>query len=104
MSRFSLLLLASVAFSVGGLCMKRAEGLAHLGAALGMFVSFLAGAALLSLAMRSHDLSSTYAVGLGLEATITFLIGMTVYGESTSMWRMAGVAVTVAGIVILEIA
>jgi quaternary ammonium compound-resistance protein SugE len=59
---------------------------------------------LLSLAIRSHELSSTYAVGLGLEATITFLIGMAVYGESTSMWRMAGVAVTVAGIVILGIA
>jgi quaternary ammonium compound-resistance protein SugE len=104
MSRFSLLLLASVAFSVGGVCMKRADGLAHLGAAVGMFTSFVAGAALLSLAMRSHDLSSTYAVGLGLEAAITFLVGLAVFGESTSMWRMAGVAVTVAGIVILEVA
>jgi len=104
MSRFSLLLLASMTFSVGGVCMKRADGLAHLGAAAGMFVSFLAGAALLSLAMRSHDLSSTYAVGLGLEAAITFLIGLAVFGESTSIWRMAGALVTVAGIVMLEIA
>ena len=51
MSRFSLLLLASVAFSVGGMCMKRADGLAHVGAAVCMFVSFIAGATLLSLAI-----------------------------------------------------
>lgn len=84
--------------------MKRAEGVAHLGAALGMFASFLVGAVLLSLAMRRHDLSGTYAIGLGLEATITFLLGLAIYGESTSVLRISGVLVTVAGIVMLEIA
>jgi multidrug transporter EmrE-like cation transporter len=103
MSRFGLLLMASVAFSVGGVCMKRADGVAHVGAALGMIVSFLTGAVLLSLAMRRHDLSSTYAVGLGLEAAITFLIGLAVFGESVSVGRMAGIVVTVAGVVMLEI-
>jgi multidrug transporter EmrE-like cation transporter len=84
--------------------MKRADGLAHLAAALGMFASFLAGAALLSIAMRRHDLSSTYAVGLGLEAAITFVLGLAIFGESASVLRMAGILVTVVGIVMLEIA
>jgi multidrug transporter EmrE-like cation transporter len=97
-----LTLAAAVAFSVGGIYMKFAQGFTKLWPSLAVFVLFAAGAACQTLAMRKANLGVAYLFVLGLEAVLAFVFGMVFFQEERSVAKLLGVAAIVVGIVLLH--
>jgi len=95
--------LAALSFSVGGYFMKQSAGLTQLRPTLLVFTLFALGASLQTLAMRGQQMAVTYIVVLGLEAVTAFSLGVLFLNESSSITKLAGVALVLAGIVTLRI-
>ncbi len=95
------LLASSLAFSVGGLMMKPAQGFTRIGATLGVLGCFVVGAAFLTLAVQRGTLGTTYVLGLGLEAIVTFVFATAFLGEHVTPRQLAGVALAITGLVLL---
>ncbi|HEY1911368.1 MAG TPA: SMR family transporter [Vicinamibacterales bacterium] len=97
-----LVVLAALAFSVGGYCMKLSAGLTRPLPSVLLFALFGLGAALQTLAMRDEPMSVTYIVVLGLEAVTAYALGAIFLNEHSSITKMSGVALVVAGIILLR--
>lgn len=97
-----LTLSAAVAFSVGGIFMKYAQGMTRLWPSLLVFILFTAGAACQTLAMRKANLGVAYLFVLGLEAVLAFVFGLLFFQEERSLTKMLGVTAIVVGIVLLH--
>lgn len=95
-------ILAALAFTLGGVFMKHADGLRHAGPVAGFVALFGVGAALQSQAMRRAELGPTYILVLGLEAILAFGLGVWLFGESVTPARVAAVVLIVAGIALLR--
>jgi multidrug transporter EmrE-like cation transporter len=95
------LLASSLSFTVGGMLMKPAHGFTRLSASAGVGICVLIGAALLTVAVQRGNLGTTYVVGLGLEAVLTFVFATLVLGEQISARQTAGVVVAITGVVLL---
>src|SRR5215813_3513447 len=98
----ALTLLAALSFSVGGYFMKLSAGLTHLRPTLLMFGFFSVGAVLQTVAMRGEQMAITYIVVLGFEAITALAVSMILLNESATPSKIAGVALVVAGIVLLR--
>lgn len=96
------LIFASVAFGVGGLFMARAEGFARPGPAGAALALFVVGAAAMTIAVEHGHLSSMYAIGLGLEAVISVVLGVWVLREPMSLTKAVGLVSIVIGIVLMK--
>ena len=83
--------------------MKQSAGLTQLRPTLLVFVLFALGAGLQTLAMRGQQMAVTYIVVLGLEAVTAFSLGVFFLNESSSMTKLAGVGLVLAGIVTLRV-
>lgn len=59
---------------------------------------------LLWLAQRTIPIGTAYAIWTGIGAAGTFLIGVMLYNDPTSVMRFAGVALIIAGVVTLKLA
>ena len=77
-----MVLAAAVSFAFGGVVMKYADGLRNPQPTMVVFILFMLGAALQIVAMRDTELSVTYLVVLGLEAVLSFALGLLVFKES----------------------
>jgi multidrug transporter EmrE-like cation transporter len=95
--------LAALSFSIGGYFMKLSSGLTQFRPSLLVFVFFLAGAGLQTIAMRGQQMAITYIVVLGLEAITAFSLGVLFLKEGSSVPKLAGMALILAGIVVLRI-
>jgi small multidrug resistance pump len=95
--------LAALSFSIGGYFMKLSAGLTHLRPTLLMFDFFSVGAVLQTVAMRGEEIAITYIVVLGFEAVTALALSMVLLHENASVSKVAGVALVVAGIVLLRI-
>jgi len=96
--------MAAVCFTVGGVFMKRAEGLEHAQPTALFLVLFGVGAALLSQSMRGAELATTYIIVLGLEAAFALAMGVVVFAEPLTLAKLAAIALIVAGIGLLRTA
>ena len=92
---------AALLFAVGGYFMKLSLGLTRVGPAALIFVCFGVGASLQTLAMRDEQMTVTYVIVLGLEAMAAYLIGALLLDEITTPAKLGGIALVVAGIVLL---
>jgi multidrug transporter EmrE-like cation transporter len=101
---FTIVLLAAVSFSIGGYFMKLSNGLTVTGPTLLVFMFFLLGAALQTIAMRNEQMTVTYVVVLGLEAVTAFLLGTFFLAEGSSLPKIAGIGLVLAGIMLLRFA
>ena len=97
------MVLAALAFSVGGYFMKLSSGLTRVGPSLLVFALFAIGAACQALAMRNEPMTVTYIVVLGLEAITAYLLGVVFLHEGSSPGKLAGVALVLGGIVLLRL-
>lgn len=95
-------ILAALAFALGGVFMKYADGLRHAGPIVGFVTLFGAGAAVQSLAMRGAELGATYILVLGLEAMLAFGLGVSLFGETVTGSKVSAVVLIVAGIALLR--
>ena len=96
------LILASLAFSAGGMLMKPSGGFTRLGPSLGIAACFLIGAVLLTRAVDRGGLSTTYVIGLGLEAVVSVGVGLLLLGETLTVPQGAGIALILCGVVALN--
>lgn len=99
-----MLLLLSGLFDVAwAVSMKYAQGYTRPGwTALSLLL--LAGfVLLLGRALRVLPVGTAYAVWTGIGAVGTVLLGMMLFGESASVTRIGGIALVVAGIVVLKV-
>jgi multidrug transporter EmrE-like cation transporter len=76
-------MLLSIAFALGGVCMKYSEGLTRPVPAALLFVLFCAGAAAQTLAIRQAEMGSTYI--------LAFTLGVLVFKESATPTRILAV-------------
>jgi len=67
---------------------------------VGMVLTYV----LLYLAVRSLEIGTAYAVWTGIGAAGTAILGILVFGESTSSLKLVSIALIVAGIVGLRLA
>jgi multidrug transporter EmrE-like cation transporter len=94
--------LAAVSFSIGGYFMKLSAGLTHLRPTLLMVGFFSVGTVLQTFAMRGEQMAVTYIVVLGFEAIAAFALSVFLLNEGSSLPKFAGVALVLAGIVLLR--
>ena len=95
--------LASLAFAVGGTVMKPSHGFSRLWPSLAVAALFLTGAVLLARAVQTNQLSTTYLIGLGIEATITIALGLLLFGEHLTLLRVGGLILIAAGITTIRL-
>ncbi len=98
----TLAILAAVAFTVGGVLMKHADGIRHVLPVAGFIALFGCGAVLQSQAMRGAELGATYILVLGLEAALAFGLGVALFHEAVTATKIVAVLLTVAGITLLR--
>ena len=97
-----LILLASTMFSAGGAAMKFSDGFSRLGPSVLIVCCFVAGAALLTKAVSTGGLSTTYAFGLGLEAVISVGVGLAM-GERLNATQCTGIACIMIGLAVAHL-
>ena len=97
-----MVMLAALAFALGGVGMKFSDGLLNVSASLIVFCLFVGGAALQIMAMKGTELSVTYILVLGFEAVLSFGFGVIAFRESISLLKMVGALIVVLGIVVLR--
>jgi multidrug transporter EmrE-like cation transporter len=92
-------ILASLAFAIGGAFMKLSDGFARPWPSAAVAVFFLAGAVLLGFAIGSEGLSTAYTIGLGIEAVVSIGLGCWIFGERLTLPQVLGVLLILAGVV-----
>ncbi|NUO74765.1 MAG: multidrug efflux SMR transporter [Lysobacter sp.] len=82
--------------------MKLSQGYTRPGWTVASLIALAAFVYLLGRALTALPVGSAYAVWTGIGAAGTVLLGAAVFGETLNPWRLAGVAMIVAGIVLLH--
>jgi quaternary ammonium compound-resistance protein SugE len=86
-----------------GLKMAQTPGTRLIGIAIA--IAFMAASGvLLWLAQRQIPIGTAYAIWTGIGAAGTFLVGVMIYGDPSSVARYAGVGLIIAGVVTLKLA
>lgn len=99
-----LLLLVAGLLEVGwAIGLKYTEGFTRPVASVLTLSAMVASVLLLGLAMKSLPVGTAYAVWVGIGAVGTAVMGMILFGESTSLARIASLGLIVAGIVGLKL-
>ena len=92
------MILASLAFALGGACMKLSDGFSRPWPSAAVAVLFLA-AVLLGFAIGSEGLSTAYTIGLGIEAVASIALGRWMFGEHLTGTQLVGLVLILAGVV-----
>jgi len=72
---------------------------------IGLAVGFMAASGFcLWMAQKHIPIGTAYAVWTGIGAAGTFLVGVMYYGDPSSIARYCGVALIVAGVIVLKLA
>ena len=102
MSWFILLLagLFEVGWAVG---LKYTDGFTRPLPTLLTVAAIIVSLALLGLAMKELPLGTAYAIWTGVGAVGTVIAGIILFGESMALFRLASVALIIAGLVGLKI-
>lgn len=88
----------------GTTALKLSDGLTRLGPAAVVVICYTASFTLLSLALRGIDLSIAYAVWAGAGTALVAAIGIGWFGEPAGLWKLASLALIVAGVAGLHLA
>ena len=104
MSQGALLLAFAILFEViGTTCMKLSEGFTRLWPSLGIVVFYVASFTCLTLALRHLQVSVAYAIWAGLGTVLITIIGVVLFHESMSAWRVACIALVLVGVIGLNL-
>jgi len=103
MQALALYSLAAALYVTGGVLMKHSAGLTRWLPALALVVVFGCGALIQAWAMKQESLGSSYVVVLGLEALLAVIAGYFLFAEQVNARMLSGVALVVAGILLLRL-
>lgn len=98
------LLAAAIAAEVAGTtAMKYSEGFTRLWPSLGTVVGYVIAFTLLAQTLKTLSVGTAYAIWAGVGTAAVALIGILFLGESSSLVKIAGVVLIVAGVVVLNL-
>ncbi|MER5553766.1 multidrug efflux SMR transporter [Streptomyces sp. NPDC002793] len=98
------LLAAAIAAEVAGTtAMKYSEGFTRLWPSIGTVVGYVLAFALLAQTLKTLSMGTAYAIWAGAGTAAVAAIGIIWMGESASLAKLAGVALIVAGVVVLNL-
>nr|WP_297398851.1 multidrug efflux SMR transporter [uncultured Marinobacter sp.] len=97
------LALAIVAEVVATSFLKASDGFTRLWPSLIVVIGYSVAFYLLALALRSIPIGTAYAIWAGLGILLVALAGWLVFGQKLDAWGMLGMALIVAGVVILNV-
>jgi multidrug transporter EmrE-like cation transporter len=95
-------IIGSLAFSVGGAFMGVSDGFTKFWPSVIIAACFVVGAGFLARAVNRGGLSTTFVVGLGIEAVISVGIGLALLGERLTASQATGIAIILVGLVTLK--
>jgi quaternary ammonium compound-resistance protein SugE len=93
--------LFEIGWAVG---LKYTEGFSRLVPSIATIASMVASVAFLEIALRTLPLGTAYAIWTGIGVIGTALLGIYLFGESTSLPRLGCIALIVTGIMGLRLA
>ena len=96
------IIIGSLAFSIGGAFMRQSDGFTRFWPSVVIAACFVTGAAFLARAVSRGGLSTTFVIGLGIEAVISVGIGLALLGERLTGPQTAGIAIILVGLVTLK--
>jgi multidrug transporter EmrE-like cation transporter len=96
------IIIGSLAFSVGGAFMRFSDGFTKFWPSVIVATCFVVGAGFLARAVNRGPLSTTYVIGLGIEAVISVGIGLALLGERLTAAQTAGIAIILIGLATLK--
>jgi len=99
-----LLLAASILSEVvGTVALKHSNGFANILPTTCAAASFLLAIWLMSLSLKHIEMGITYAVWAGSATAILAMVGIALYGESLSVFKMVGMVMVVGGVIVLNL-
>ena len=87
----------------GTTSLKLSDGFTRIGPAGAVVICYAASFALLSLALRGIDLSIAYAVWSGVGVALITLIAWAMFGQRLDAFALLGIALIVAGVLVIRI-
>ncbi|GHC26967.1 QacE family quaternary ammonium compound efflux SMR transporter [Kushneria pakistanensis] len=96
------LILAICAEVIATNALKASNAFSRLGPSLLTVVGYGIAFYLLSLVLKSMPVGVAYAIWAGLGMVLTLLVAMVAFGERPDMPAMLGIALIVAGVVVLQ--
>jgi len=103
LSPWVLLALAILAETVGSAALKASDGFSRVGPSLLVAAGFGLAFVLVSRAIRELSIGVVYAVWAGVGTALAALVGVLVFGEALALAHAAGIALVIAGVVILNL-
>ena len=100
---FVYLAFAIVAEVIGTSALKASEGFTRLMPSLMVVVSYTIAFFLLGLAIRSMSVGIAYAIWAGLGIVLITVIGVVYFGERLDMPAYIGLALILAGVVVINV-
>jgi small multidrug resistance pump len=100
---YALLGLAITSEVAATLALKASDGMTRLYPALLVVGGYAVAFYMLALTLRNLPVGFVYGVWSGLGVVGVALLGVVVFGETLSAVKLAGVALIVAGVVLLEL-
>ncbi|MEW2489042.1 multidrug efflux SMR transporter [Streptomyces sp. NPDC048411] len=98
------LLAAAIAAEVAGTtAMKYSEGFTRLWPSLITVVGYLLAFSLLAQTLKTVSMGTAYAIWAGIGTAAVATIGVLFMGESGNLVKMAGIALIIAGVVVLNL-
>jgi small multidrug resistance pump len=87
---------------VGGSLLDKSEGFTRIPFAVGSTASYLIGFYFLAVAMRSLPVSTSYPVQIAGVISGTAFVGMVLFGEEASFWKIVAILLIIIGAAVLE--
>lgn len=98
------LLAAAIAAEVAGTtAMKYSDGFSKLWPSLGTAVGYLVAFTLLAQTLKTMSVGTAYAIWAGAGTAAIAAIGILFLGESVSAAKLAGIALVIVGVVLLNL-
>ncbi len=84
--------------------MKASDGFSKPLPSIITIVAMIASFGLLAWSMKTLPLGTAYTIWTGIGAVGAFVVGVTVLGESLSIWRVVAAILIVSGLVVMKLA
>lgn len=88
---------------VWAFAMKQSHGFTRLWPSVLTLVAMVASFGLLSLAMRSLPLGTSYMIWTGIGALGAFVVGVAFLGEALNGWRLLAAGLILGGLVLMKV-
>lgn len=83
--------------------MKVGAGFTRLWPSVGMVVGYVAAFGLMALALRTMQVGTLYALWAGIGTALIAVVGMLVFREPMTVTKLAGIALVIGGVVLLNV-